>query len=226
MAISITCIDTLHYTPTITALKHTIKTLGDKVTKVYWFSDIDFPDEIDIPVTWVIIPKIKVYNNDYSFVTLKLCPEVCIEDFNLIIHGDGFAVNPEAWTDEFLNYDYIGARWGDDMVGNGGFCLRSRKLYDAFVDMKIKNLTSDYPQYMNDVACYVINDAGEKWIPEDNIICKIHRSTLEQKYGIKFAPPELADRFSIEHNPSSFWLGKSLGFHGKHGIAEHYGVKL
>jgi len=22
------------------------------------------------------------------------------------------------------------------------------------------------------------------------------------------------------------WLGKSLGFHGKHGIAEHYGVKL
>jgi hypothetical protein len=73
-----------------------------------------------------------VYNNDYSRITLKLCPEICIEDFNLIIHADGFAVNSEAWTSEFLNYDYIGARWGDGIVGNGGFCLRSRKLYDAF----------------------------------------------------------------------------------------------
>ena len=228
MAISITCIDTLHYTPTIEALKRTIKTLGDKVTKVYWFSDIDIPANVGVPVTWVIIPKIKVYNNDYSYITLKLCPEVCVEDYNLIIHADGFAVNPEAWTDEFLEYDYIGARWGEAeyMVGNGGFCLRSRKLYDAFIDMKIKNLTSDYEQHINDVACYVIDDAGDVWIPEDNIICKIHRKTLEMLYGIKFATPELADRFSIEHNPSSPWLGKSLGFHGKHGIAEHYGVKL
>jgi hypothetical protein len=226
MAISITCIDTLHYTPTVEALKRTIKTLGDKVTKVYWFSDIDIPEDVGVPVTWVIIQKIKEYNNDYSYVTLKLCPEVCVEDYNLIIHADGFAVNSEAWTDEFLNYDYIGARWGDGMVGNGGFCLRSRKLYDAFINMKIKNLTSDYSQYMNDVACYVINDLGEKWIPEDNIICKIHKGVLEHQYGIKFAPVEIADRFSIEYDYGSGWLGKSLGFHGKHGVAEHYGVKL
>ena len=85
MAISITCIDTLHYTPTIEALKRTIKTLGDKVTKVYWFSDIDIPEDVGVPVTWVIIPKIKVYNDDYSFVTLKLCPELCIEDYNLMV---------------------------------------------------------------------------------------------------------------------------------------------
>ena len=228
MAISITCVDTLDYTPTIKALKRTIKTLGDKITKVYWFSDIDIPEDVGVPVTWVIIPKIKVYNNDYSFVTLKLCPEVCVENYNLIIHADGFAVNSAAWTDEFLKYDYIGARWGDgvNMVGNGGFCLRSRKLYDAFIDMKIKNLTSEYPEYMNDVACYVINDAGEKWIPEDNIICKIHRNTLEKDYGIKFAPLHLANQFSIEHFINSEWLGKSLGFHGKHGIAKHYGVEL
>jgi hypothetical protein len=226
MAISITCIDTLYYTPTITALKRTIQTLGDKVTKVYWFSDIDIPEDVGVPVTWVIIPKIKEYNNDYSYVTLKLCPEVCIEDYNIIIHADGFAVNSEAWTDEFLKYDYIGARWGDGMVGNGGFCLRSRKLYDAFIDMKIKNRTSDYSDYLNNTSYYVINDAMEKWIPEDNIICKIHRSVLKHQYGIEFAPAEIADRFSIEYDYGSSWLGKSLGFHGKHGIAEHYGVKL
>jgi len=105
MAISITCIDTLNYTPTITALKKTIETLGDKITRVYWFSDIDFPDTIDVPVTWIKVDPIKVYNEDYSHITLKLCPEICIEEHNLIIHPDGFAVNREAWTDEFLEYD-------------------------------------------------------------------------------------------------------------------------
>jgi hypothetical protein len=226
MAISITCIDTLHYTPTITALKKTIETLGDKITRVYWFSDIDFPDTIDIPVTWIKIDPIKVYNEDYSHITLKLCPEICIEEHNLIIHPDGFAVNREAWTDEFLEYDYIGASWNDGTVGNGGFCLRSRKLYDAFISIGIKNSTNDYQDYMNDSFYYVITESGEKFIPEDNIICKVHREKLEKEYDIKFAPLYIANRFSIEHNYSSVWLGKSLGFHGKHGVADYYGVKL
>lgn len=226
MAISITCIDTLNYTPTITALKKTIETLGDKITRVYWFSDIDFPDTIDVPVTWIKVDPIKIYNEDYSHITLKLCPEVCIEEHNLIIHPDGFAVNREAWTDEFLEYDYIGACWQDGTVGNGGFCLRSRKLYDAFISLNIKNSTNDYQSYMNDSFYYVITESGEKFIPEDNIICKVHREKLEKEYDIKFAPLYIANRFSIEHNYSSVWLGKSLGFHGKHGVADYYGVKL
>ena len=226
MAISITCIDTLHYTPTITALKKTIETLGDKITRVYWFSDIDFPDTIDVPVTWIKIDTIKVYNEDYSHITLKLCPEICVEEHNLIIHPDGFAVNREAWTDEFLEYDYIGACWGDGTVGNGGFCLRSRKLYDAFISIGVKNSTNDYQDYINDSFYYVITETGKKFIPEDNIICKVHREKLEKEYGIKFAPLHIANQFSIERNYSSVWLGKSLGFHGKHGVADYYGVKL
>ena len=226
MAISITCIDTLHYTPTITALKKTIETLGDKITRVYWFSDIDFPDTIDVPVTWIKIDTIKVYNEDYSHITLKLCPEICVEEHNLIIHPDGFAVNREAWTDEFLEYDYIGACWGDGTVGNGGFCLRSRKLYDAFISIGVKNSTNDYQDYINDSFYYVITETGEKFIPEDNIICKVHREKLEKEYNIKFAPLHIANQFSIERNYSSVWLGKSLGFHGKHGVADYYGVKL
>lgn len=226
MAISITCIDTLHYTPTIKALKKTLETIGDKISRVYWFSDIDFPDTIDVPVTWVKVEPIKVYNEDYSHITLKMCPEICVEEYNLIIHPDGFAVNRDAWTDEFLEYDYIGASWNDGTVGNGGFCLRSRKLYDAFLSMNIKNSSKDYQEYMNDSFFYVITESGEKFIPEDNIICKVHREKLEKEYDIKFAPLYVANRFSIEHNYSSMWLGKSLGFHGKHGIADYYGVKL
>jgi hypothetical protein len=225
MGISITCIDTLHYTPTINALDHTLKTIGDKITKIYWFSDIPCSYSDD-RIEWIKINPIKNYVEDYNYITLKLCPKVCIEDFNLIIHGDGFAVNQDAWTDEFLNYDYIGAIWGDGVVGNGGFCLRSRKLYDAFLKMDIKCSIKDYQQYLNDISCSVRNDAAETFIPEDAIICRINKNTLENEYDVKFAPADLANRFSIEHNFSSSWLGKSLGFHGKHGIAKHYGIEL
>jgi hypothetical protein len=53
-------------------------------------------------------------------------------DFVLLVEWDGYIINPTAWTNEFLNFDYIGAVWGHHKdgfrVGNGGFSLRSRKL--------------------------------------------------------------------------------------------------
>jgi len=51
----------------------------------------------------------------------------------LSIQYDSWIVNPSAWTDEFLEYDYIGAPWSwfpDKNVGNSGFCLRSRRLLE------------------------------------------------------------------------------------------------
>jgi hypothetical protein len=61
---------------------------------------------------------------------------------------------------------------------------------------------------------------------EDDMICRVYRKELEAKYGIRYSPNHLADRFSIEHNLSSPWCGKSLGFHGNHGVASNYGVSL
>lgn len=29
----------------------------------------------------------------------------------LVVQYDGFILNPDAWTDEFLEYDYVGAPW-------------------------------------------------------------------------------------------------------------------
>lgn len=196
------------------------------ISKVYWFSDMELQTD-DFSVTWVKINRFKRYTDEYNFITLKLVPHIVTEPYNIIIHSDGFAVNANAWDDKFLDYDYIGARWNNGAVGNGGFCLRSRKLYDALLDMDVKSKTSDYPQeVINNSENYVFDGYGDKVIPEDNIICKIHRKELEEKYEIKFADGDIADKFSIEHNMSSSWLGKSLGFHGKHGIANHYGVEL
>ncbi|MFM7028736.1 MAG: hypothetical protein ACKOXK_08700 [Chakrabartia sp.] len=46
--------------------------------------------------------------------------------------------------------------------------------------------------------------------PEDICICHTNRPLLEQRYGIRFAPLDVAARFSFERGPS----GPSLGFHG------------
>lgn len=110
----------------------------------------------------------------------------------LLIQWDGYIVNADAWSDDFLDYDYIGARWGfhDDphVVGNGGFSLRSRRLLAALQDPGI-----------------------DRFEPEDAKICRHYRPLLESRYGIRFAPGEVADRFSFE---TTYPTGITLGFHG------------
>lgn len=226
---SVTCIDALTYTPTINALKKTLETLKSRihVNRVHWFSDIPLKEDVGCDVQWTEIDRFQKYTEEYNYITLQLIPKVVEEDYNLIIHADGFAVNPDAWDDEFLRYDYIGARWNNGLVGNGGFSLRSRKLYDALIQLKVPYKTEDFPRHIvDDPQNYVYDSFGEKVIPEDNIICKIYRAVLSSHYGISFPSSDIVEKFSIEHNMQSPWLGKSLGFHGKHGVATHYGVQL
>jgi len=112
-------------------------------------------------------------------------------DFMLFIHWDGYVLNPSAWSDDFLQYDYIGARWGWEHgvynVGNGGFTLRSKKLLDFIKkDPKFSNTSEN----------------------EDWYICNTMRPYLELN-GFVFAPGDVADRFSVE---STKWTG-SFGAH-------------
>lgn len=117
----------------------------------------------------------------------------------LIIHPDGFIQNPQAWDDDWLQYDYIGATWwykSGGNVGNGGFSLRSKKLLDILATLDIDNFH-----------------------PEDDVICRQLRPWLESEHGIKFATEDVANRFSIEafNSPDNKYAGQ-FGFHG-------YGVK-
>lgn len=115
----------------------------------------------------------------------------------LIIQHDGYIINPNEWDDSWLQYDYIGATWWyhDGMnVGNGGFSLRSRRL------MEIVATDPHITQYH----------------PEDHHICRTYRKYLENTYGIKFAPEDVADKFSYEgYMQPHKSLGKQFGFHGK-----------
>ncbi len=120
----------------------------------------------------------------------------------LTIHADGYIQNPSAWDPEWLQFDFIGASWWfkDNMnCGNGGFSLRSKRLCDI--------LASD--------------DHINIFHPEDSQICRYYRPYLVEKYGIKFAPEEVANRFSIEAY-GIISLGEAnhykdqFGFHGPH----------
>lgn len=129
---------------------------------------------------------------DYSrFVLFELHKHIGT-DFVLIIHFDGFVVDPQRWDSRFLQYDYIGARWPgylDHQVGNGGFTLRSLRLLKATATPRFDNPS----------------------IPEDTLICRNERDYLESEFGFRFAPPDIADRFSMEH---AGLPRESFGFHG------------
>ena len=115
-------------------------------------------------------------------------------DYILLVQNDGLITNASKWTNEFLKYDFVGAPWPipeDDKtyrtpngrlvrVGNGGFSLRSRRLLRAPTVLGLK-----------------FTDNGSGFWHEDGAICVHHGDTLVDA-GIRFAPVELAARFSTE----------------------------
>ena len=129
----------------------------------------------------------------------------------LIVQHDGFILNPSAWRDDFLNYDYIGAPilvgdWakerhdipdslvGSLVVGNGGFSLRSKKLLE---------LTAELGQAGN----FILTE------PEDWAMCCTERAKLEAA-GIAFAPVPVAEAFSFEGRSAEYFrYQSSFGFH-------------
>lgn len=138
----------------------------------------------------------------YSEFIFKEVVNYVDTDYFIIFQADGFILNWRAWTDEFYKYDYIGAPWHwypDDMkVGNGGFSFRSKKLHLLLQDERFQ----------------LQNDFHIREYQEDHNICRIFRDYLE-KQGIKYAPVELAEQFSIEawKAPDNKYK-YSFGFHG------------
>lgn len=128
-------------------------------------------------------------------------------DYAMLIHADGYILNPDLWDPQWLNYDYIGAPWPlptDDYsyktpegklirVGNS-VSLRSRRLMRAPYLMDL-----EWRSYYGNTN-------------EDGFLCVHNRKELEIK-GIKFAPLELAIHFSKEYDiPENIGL-KTFAFH-------------
>lgn len=143
----------------------------------------------------VPIPKINSMEELSSFY-IKEVYKYIDTDYALFFHPDGFILNPSAWDNEFLKYDYIGAPWyhfGKPVIGNGGFSLRSKRLME-YVAKNYKKI-------------------GGQIHPEDSWICRLARKNLE-KAGMKFAPIDVASRFSKEGNTRGIIWNGEFGWHG------------
>ncbi len=119
----------------------------------------------------------------------------------LHIHPDGYIVNASAWNPDWLNYDYIGAPWGNRIVGNNGFALISRRFWKEVARM---NIPPEECFPADAVFCYPVE------IPIPGGRGKHLKPALEAA-GMKYAPFEVASRFSAEFFP---WDGQ-FGFHGR-----------
>lgn len=158
----------------------------------------------------------KISYKEFSYYCIYKLIEHVDTEYMLMIHPDGFVINPESWTDEFLEWDYLGAPWpltdtafidpfgNHQRVGNGGFTLRSRKLLEV-------PLIEEIPFEVNQGTFYKHMNAGA--YNEDGNIC-VHNKHLFEKHGIRYAPVELAAKFSHEIPvPETEEVEKPFGFH-------------
>lgn len=127
----------------------------------------------------------------WNEAVIKQLPKYVDTDFAMLIHHDGYIIDSTLWNPSWLNWDYIGATWplpSDEFsyrtpkgqlirVGNS-VSLRSKKLMDL-----VATRPMEYHYGNNN---------------EDGQICVWERDWLENQ-GCKFAPLEVAIRFSKEH---------------------------
>ncbi len=180
------CIDCQYHDLAISAMQRCLS--GCEFERALFLTDRDMAIE---GIEVVAIRPIASIAEYCRFVVKELNQYISTP-FALIVQYDGFILNPAKWTEAFKQYDYIGARWeaqGSHNVGNGGFSLRSKRLLEALQDERIA-----------------------QFVPEDRVICDRYRELLERDYGIRFAPGELADRFSFEE--ARVHASSTFGFHG------------
>lgn len=153
----------------------------------------------NIPNNFEFIQTEKFTHETINWFALSQLPKFIKNDYVLSIQDDGFIINPNNWDDTFLNYDYIGAPWPNldwckvNRVGNGGFVLYSKKFLNYCLGI-VEKITAH-----NDVT--VTNTYYNYFILN----------------GCKYAPIEVAAKFSLEHPipEVEYNLNNTFGFHGK-----------
>lgn len=154
--------------------------------------------------------------DEWNYNIIYNLPKHVDTEFALLIHDNGFVVNPESWRDEFLEYDYIGAPWplphdhfsyrdiNNEIIRVGNsVSLRSKKLLD------------------------IPNKLNLEWKPfhgfsnEDGFICVNYRHKYLEE-GCKFADIDVAKHFSHETMLPELEGIKPFVFHNYNGTNSQY----
>lgn len=143
--------------------------------------------------------------NSFSTYLWENLPRLFDTPYVIFMGYDSWIIDPEMWTDKFLEYDYIAApSWHYDdaavqppwfvstghYVGGKGFCLISKRMLDH-----IDAHRNSYPHRS----------------PIDYIWHTQYRSQMEA-HGLRWAPESLAYQFSLERYRMSS-DSRSFAFH-------------
>lgn len=183
--ITLVCVDTANHQKAIDSLKKCMTLC--KFRKVKFFSDQNLGE---LGFESILIDKINS-KEEYSHWIVKKLYQHIDTDFVLVVQHDSWILDPHAWTDQFFDYDYIGAPWlypDSRNIGNGGFSLRSRKLQEILGTDPFIEIVS----------------------PEDEIIGRLYRDYLEKKHGFRFPEESMADQFAFELREP---VVSTFGFH-------------
>ena len=175
-------------------------TLTDMVLKVKFGGIVihtDKPELIGIPAPaeYVRVPDWPDKSAQGWFYYMD-APHAAQTSHVLLMEWDAGLRDVNCWTDDFLQYDYIGAPWMWEKnrrhtVGNGGFLLLSKRMVD-----------------------HVYAHRQTFRINTDMMYAQANRIRLEQEIGAKWAPEEVAFRFSYEHSREHRSQAKpSFGYH-------------
>src|SRR5678816_4672377 len=154
-------------------------------------------DDLSQPYA-VQIPKIDGVAGYSNFVVRELHKYIDTSHV-LLIQWDGYVLNPLAWQSRFLSFDWVSPACGN-WVGIGGFSLRSKRLLEVGAKF--------HPT--------------ERVHPEDSWLTMKHKAELISKYGLKFAPLEVANGFAQESRGfnarSNTWSGTPVHWGGQVGF--------
>lgn len=176
-------------------VKETIKALQ------YSMKDIEFGEVVLIThrkplflpkeIQYRHIKKLKTIN-DFNYDMIYKMHEYIQTDFMLLVHYDGFVVNPDMWREEFLEYDYIGSPFPlpkDDFSyrdANGNICRVGNS-----VSIRSKRLL-EFPTKAN-----IPFEADHGFFNEDGFICCKNKVLIEEN-GMRIAPLDVAKYFGHE----------------------------
>lgn len=155
---------------------------------------------------WIDFTIAKAKSKTQNECCMYEMPQYITCDHVIGVQWDGFITNPSAWTDEFLEYDYIAPPWPltnivnpDWRVGSGGFMMASKRMVQLW-----PTLCEPHP------------------FPNDWSTGAVHRDRFEAA-GMKYAPLELAMRFGEEIPLDDQPKVESFGMHGfQYGDHEKY----
>jgi hypothetical protein len=154
------------------ALLDTLKLVKPEHTIIFSNKHLNIPN-----VQWVKVPSWPTLLEHCTYFWYEM-PAYIPTPMVLSIEWDGWVIDTEQWSPEFMEYDFVGAPWwyNDPLNVGNGLGLRSKRLMEFLI--KHKELLPVKAK-------------------EDEVLCRVYRPILEM-HGFKWPSEQLASQFSFE----------------------------